>query len=256
MQNHTHDGDFMPRVNNPAGRHPVLLVCEHASARIPPEFNDLGLAPADLESHIAWDPGALQTAVRLSAILDAPLVHSTVSRLVYDCNRPPHAKSAMPDYSEETRVPGNTGLTETQRELRVERFYRPFEALLSGTLSDRPDPSVLVTVHSFTPVYRGRKRSVEIGILHDRDSRLADALLQVASGFDIRRNAPYGPADGVTHTLRLHALPRDMLNVMLEIRNDLIATPEHCAKMADTLAGWLEGALALCAVAKTEEAGG
>ena len=115
---------------------------------------------------------------------------------------------------------------------------------------------MLVTVHSFTPVYKGQTRAVEIGILHDVDARLADAVLQVAAGYNVQRNAPYGPADGVTHTLRRHALPRRLLNVMLEVRNDLIATSEDCAEMAETLVDWLTRARALCAVAKPEEAQG
>ncbi len=213
---------------------------------MPADYDGLGLGEDALESHIAWDPGALETAQHLSAILDAPLVHSTVSRLIYDCNRPPDAVSAMPARSEETAVPGNSNLTAEEKARRVDRFYRPFEALLSKTLGDRPGTSVLVTIHSFTPVFRGQDRAVEIGILHDEDSRLADALLQVARGFRIERNAPYGPEDGVTHTLREHAVPRGILNVMIEIRNDLIATPEHCETMAQTLAGWLTKAIAIC----------
>lgn len=249
-------GDFAPRVENPAGCHDVVLVCEHASARIPAEYQDLGLTRADLTSHIAWDPGAFDTAARLSAILDAPLVHSTVSRLVYDCNRPPDAPSAMPVLSEDTPIPGNEGLSAADKESRVVRYYRPFEALLAKTLAGRPGASVMVTVHSFTPVYRGQARAVEIGILHDTDPRLAEALLQVADGYRIERNEPYGPADGVTHTLRHHAIPRNLMNVMLEIRNDLIATPDQCAKMAETLAGWLTRALDQCAVPQSAEVTG
>ncbi|MEM7733352.1 MAG: N-formylglutamate amidohydrolase [Pseudomonadota bacterium] len=241
------DGDFAPRVENPNGPHAALLVCEHASARMPASFDGLGLRKEDLDSHIAWDPGALETARHLSTILDATIVHSTVSRLIYDCNRPPDADSAMPARSEETAVPGNTGLTVEEKAERTRQFYRPFEALLSDTLSSRSDQSVLVTIHSFTPIFRGQKRSVEIGILHDDDSRLADALLQVAGGFRIERNAPYGPEDGVTHTLRQHAMPRGILNVMFEIRNDLIASSEQCESMAQTLAGWLTKAIAICA---------
>lgn len=246
--------DHAPKVSNPTGSHPVLLVCEHASAHVPAEFDGLGLGAAELQSHIAWDPGAFETAKHLSQRLDAALVYSTVSRLVYDCNRPPEAASAMPEQSEDTRVPGNSSLSDAERQSRVVRFYRPFEALLSKTLQDRNGSAVLVTVHSFTPVFAGQLRSVEIGFLHDTDSRLADALLQVASGFDIRRNAPYGPGDGVTHTLRQNALPDNLLNVMIEIRNDLIATSEQCARMAETLAEWLRRALAICALA--EEAQG
>lgn len=255
VSHHGQDGDFAPRVENPAGGSSIVLVCEHASSRVPPNYRGLGLAAADLDRHIAWDPGAFEMARHMSAHLDAPLVYSTVSRLVYDCNRPPEAEDAMPSRSEDTPVPGNIGLTPAERQERVERYYRPFEALLSKEL-ERPGVSVLVTLHSFTPVYRGQERAVEVGVLHDTDSRLADAVLEVATGFNIQRNAPYGPDDGVTHTLRRHALPKRILNVMLEIRNDLIATPEQCADMAETLADWLTRALALCAVASAGEANG
>ena len=238
--------DFAPRVLRSSGRSPFVLVCEHAAARIPKEFQNLGLTTRDLDSHIAWDPGALETATCLSALLDAPLIHSTVSRLVYDCNRPPEAESAIPAQSETTLIPGNMNLSQAARHSRVERFYTPFKALLSTTLDNRQDPTILVTIHSFTPVYRGDRRSVEIGILHDNDSRFADALLQVAHGFKIARNAPYGPDDGVTHTLRQHALPRGILNVMIELRNDLIKTHEQCEEMAAHLASWLSQARPLC----------
>lgn len=253
MQTHVQDNDFAPRVENPSGTSPILLVCDHASARIPAEYGNLGLAEADLTRHIAWDPGALETARIMSKLLDSPLVYSTVSRLVYDCNRPPEAPDAIPVRSEDTDVPGNQSLSAAEKQLRVDRFYRPFEAMVSETLV-RPGLSVLATVHSFTPVYRGQEREVEIGVLHDTDSRLADAILNVATGYNIQRNAPYGPADGVTTTLRRHALPRKLLNVMLEVRNDLIATPEQCAKMAETLADWLARSVEACVAAHAEDA--
>jgi predicted N-formylglutamate amidohydrolase len=106
---------------------------------------------------------------------------------------------------------------------------------------------VLVTIHSFTPVYEGNPREVEIGILHDADTRLADAMLQCGAAHlphIIRRNEPYGPADGVTHTIAEHGLPFGHPNAMIEIRNDLIATPKAQTDMARQLAGWLTQAIA------------
>jgi len=118
--------------------------------------------------------------------------------------------------------------------------------LLARTLDSRPAPPALVTVHSFTPVYHGRRRAVELGILHDDDSRLADAMLARApahTAMRTGRNDPYGPEDGVTHTLRRHALPRGLPNVMLEIRNDLIATPADQDRAAAALCALLAAAL-------------
>ena len=229
---------------NGEGASAILLVCEHASHQIPAAFGTLGLPDDLLASHIAWDPGALAVAARLSAAFDAPLVAQRVSRLIYDCNRPPEAPDAIPAVSEIYPVPGNEGLDEAARGLRVERYYRPFRAKLSATIEARiaaGKPPVVVTVHSFTPVFKGEHRAVEIGVLHDSDARLADRLLARTgeAPYDIRRNEPYGPEDGVTHTLVDQAVSRGLVNVMLEIRNDLIADEAGQARVADFLARWI-----------------
>ncbi|WP_424970906.1 N-formylglutamate amidohydrolase [Dinoroseobacter sp. S76] len=224
----------------------VVVVCEHASAHIPAEFADLGLAPEARQSHAVWDPGALAVAEELADRLGATLVAATVSRLIYDCNRPPEAPDAMPAQSEVVRVPGNEDLSETERADRARRFYTPFRETLRDVLTAKSNP-ILVTIHSFTPIYHGKMRDVEIGILHDADRRVADALLEAAGGttaFKVARNEPYGPEDGVTHTLRDQALPHGHANVMIEIRNDLLTTPEAQSDMAALLAGWLTTACA------------
>lgn len=224
----------------------IVLVCEHASANIPPEFGNLGLVGPTLQSHIAWDPGARGVAMHMASCLNATLVASRISRLVYDCNRPPDAPDAIPVRSEVHAVPGNADLEPAQKARRVAAIYEPFRAAVSAVMSSKPAP-VLVTIHSFTPVFHGKPRAVEIGILHDRDARLADALLAEATldaRYAVRRNEPYGPEHGVTHTLKAHAIPGDHLNVMIEIRNNLIADEPAQSAMADLLSGWLVRALA------------
>lgn len=238
---------------NAEGRSPVLLVCEHAGRLIPEEFGSLGLMSSDFQRHIAWDIGAEGMARRLSALLNATLVLQPYSRLLYDCNRPPEAADAIPLTSEGTRIPGNEGLTRQQREERVERFYRPFHAEIERLIDERTSrrlDTILVTIHSFTPVYHGVARHLHIGILHDTDSRLADLLLRIIGSQQdlvVRRNEPYGPEDGVTHTLRLHALPRGLLNAMIEIRNDLIAEDAGQTAWAHRLALALREAVGLAA---------
>ncbi|MEX0606247.1 MAG: N-formylglutamate amidohydrolase [Marinobacter sp.] len=233
------------RLINSQGSSPFLLVCEHASCFIPPEFESLGLPPELRTAHIAWDPGALAVAQRLSRTLDARLVAATVSRLVYDCNRPPTAQDAMPRKSEVYDIPGNLNLTQHGREQRIQDYYEPFQALLTETLATTKSTSsvpVMATIHSFSPVYREQQRTTEIGILHDSDTRFADTLLQLApqhSPLKFRRNDPYGPADGVTHTLQAHGLKTGVMNVMIEIRNDLIRTQVQQDAMAAMLAGLL-----------------
>jgi len=233
-------------VTNPSARAPVVLVCEHACNHIPAGLHSLGLSEDVQNSHVAWDPGAIEVANRLSVLLDARLVSSGVSRLVYDCNRPPSASSAMPAKSEVFDIPGNAGLSDADRAERVARYYDPFRTTLSDTILGVKRP-VLVTIHSFTPVYMGKPRDTDIGVLHDSDARLADVLLARAAAHSdllFERNQPYGPQDGVTHTLKEHAIADGLLNVMLEIRNDLIATPKQQDAIAGMLAGWLSDGLA------------
>lgn len=245
---HANEGDAVA-VENETGKSPVLLVCEHASNTLPARYGDLGLTKEVLSSHIAWDPGALAVARLMSQKLDAPLVFQRFSRLIYDCNRPPESESAMPVTSEIYTVPGNADLDEAERFVRTAALYIPFHETISGLVEKRKIlgiESVIVTIHSFTPVYHGRVREVEIGILHDRDSRLADAMLADRDGasFKVERNQPYGPEDGVTHTLRLHALPEGLLNVMIELRNDLIVDEAGQRAAADYLGESLESAFA------------
>ncbi|MEX2519522.1 MAG: N-formylglutamate amidohydrolase [Paracoccaceae bacterium] len=220
----------------------VVIACEHASAFIPDEFADLGLAPAARLSHIAWDPGALDIALRLSALCAAPLIAGSVSRLVYDCNRPPEAPDAIPARSEVFDVPGNRDILAADRAARAAAIHAPFHGALSNMLAAAPE-AALVTVHSFTPVWHGRRRDFTLGVLHDSDARLADALLVAAADLDPRRNAPYGPEDGVTHTLKLHALETGRLNVMLEIRSDVIVDTPSAHRFADDLAPRLLAAI-------------
>ncbi|MEP0960929.1 MAG: N-formylglutamate amidohydrolase [Roseobacter sp.] len=237
--------DTVAEVTNAAGLSDIVLVCEHASNFIPTALDNLGLDDIARTSHAAWDPGAQGVACEMSRILDAPLVSSCVSRLVYDCNRPPSAVDAMPARSEVFDIPGNQELSQAERETRTALYYDPFRAKLTHSLLQKKN-AIVVTIHSFTPVYNGVSRAVEIGILHDTDKRLADGIIDVAQGRTshiVRRNEPYGPGDGVTHTLQEHALPQSRLNVMVEIRNDLIQSAESQKTMADLLSNWITQAV-------------
>lgn len=238
---------YFPRIERreAAGEMNFVIVCEHASNLIPSVFANLGLDAAALQSHIAWDPGALGVAQALRRIFSGDLVAGAVSRLLYDCNRPPDAPSAMPDRSEIFDIPGNQSLSAVARAARTGAIYEPFRAALTAILDERQN-GIMVTVHSFTPVYFGMKRTSEIGLLHDDDTRLADAMLMSkpqSFPYKLERNVPYSARDGVTHTLRAHAIERGWPNVMLEIRNDLIETSDQQAVMARHLAGLLSSAL-------------
>jgi len=243
---------------NADGAGPAVILCEHASNHIPADYDGLGLEPSARDSHAAWDPGAEDVARRLSEALQAPMVAGRISRLVCDCNRPPESPSAMPERTEMIAVPGNVGLDEAARAARTARVYAPFTRATSDLIARRSragTPFAVITVHSFTPRWMGQPRAVEIGILHDTDARLADAMLaQDLPGRRVERNAPYGPADGVTHSLRLHGIANNLPNVMLEIRNDLIATPAQQDRAAAELLGLLRPALARLRLGEVHDA--
>jgi len=224
------------------GASDFVLVCEHASKTMPKALGTMGLDAAALESHIAWDIGAARVAEMLSDTLDAPLISQRFSRLAYDCNRPPEAAGAYPERSEIFDVPGNAGLSAKDRARRATALYFPFHQAIDQLIDARLGQGrnvALVTIHSFTPVYFGQPRDGYLGILHDEDRRLADAMLEAAAAAkleNVSRNYPYGPEDGVTHTLKRHGLTRQIPNVMLEIRNDLISAEAGQRVWADRIA--------------------
>lgn len=233
-------------IDRPDGASRVLLVCEHASNHFPPEFGTLGLDDAARVAHVAWDIGALGLARALSGLLDATLVHAPVSRLLLDLNRPPHAPAAMPERSEVFDVPGNCDLDAAARAARVDAIYLPFHQALQRVITDRLAQGVvpvLVSIHSFTPVYHGAQRTLEFGVIHDGDDRYARALLDGVSGMRAGLNEPYAPGDGVTHLMQLHSWPYALPHAMIEVRNDLIADAPAQNAMANRIAPALRAAL-------------
>jgi predicted N-formylglutamate amidohydrolase len=240
----------MVRVTNRAGKSPFLLVCDHASNYLPPHLGTLGLGAADMLRHIAWDPGALPVSLKMADLLDAALVEAGVSRLAIDCNRSLDAPDLVPQISETTLVPGNAALAETERAERIALSWRPFHDTVEALVEERlaaGRATWLVTVHSFTPVYKGVVRPWEIGIIHDGDERLSAPLiaaLEALERFAVGENEPYSPADGVYFTLERHARSRGLPCVMIEIRNDEIADADGQTRWAEQLAGIL-GEIAL-----------
>lgn len=216
------------KVTNRHGSSPFVIVCDHASNFIPEEYGTLGLELAELTRHIAWDPGALPVAERLAAALDAPLVESCISRLVIDCNRPLDAPDLIPEISEATQISGNRKLDAGERAKRIALAHRPFHETIDSVVAERlraGRATSLVSVHSFTPVYRLVPRPWQIGIIHDEDVRLAAPLiaaLKRLDGITVGVNQPYSPADRVYYTLERHARSRGLPCAMIEIRNDEI----------------------------------
>jgi predicted N-formylglutamate amidohydrolase len=233
------------KVTNRDGSGSYLIVCDHASNFVPPQYGTLGLDPSELTRHIAWDPGALPVARRMAAALDAPLIESCVSRLVIDCNRPLDAPDLVAATSETTEVPGNRGVDAAERERRVALSHRPFHELIDAVVAERLQAGrapMLVSVHSFTPVYRSAPRPWQIGIVHDDDMRLAGPMLEALGRLadtTVGDNEPYAPSDRVYYTLERHARARGLPCAMIELRNDEIADEAGQRKWADRLAAIL-----------------
>ncbi|MCP8885325.1 N-formylglutamate amidohydrolase [Devosia sp. XJ19-1] len=236
-------------VSNAEGTSPFVLVCDHASRRIPARYGDMGLSEAERVSHIAWDPGALAVCQSLSTLLDAPLVESTVSRLVIDANRDLDAPDLIWTLSEATHIPANEGLSAQERQFRIETYHRPYHDAVETVLNQRDAAgreTTLVCMHSFTPVFLGQHRPWPIGLIHGKDLTFTRALQGALAADDpslnIGWNEPYAALNGVTLTLEKHGDGRGIAATMIEIRNDEIGTAAGVTLWAERLARSLERA--------------
>ena len=198
----------------------VLLICDHASRRLPEAVGTLGISEADLASHIGWDIGAADVARHLSELLDATLVLAGYSRLVVDCNRPPGVPGAMPVVSGGVRIPGNEGLAEADRTARVETVHRPYHDAITRLLDDRAREgraTVLLSIHSFTPTpLHGTPRPWPISMLYGRDTRLAHRLRDALRADDpallVGDNEPYRVSEETDYAIPVHGVERGILH--------------------------------------------
>ncbi|MFI5297783.1 MAG: N-formylglutamate amidohydrolase [Polyangiales bacterium] len=220
----------------------VVLVCDHASNRLPEALGDLGVAAHELATHIASDLGAAKVARHLSAMLDATLVLSGYSRLVVDCNRPSHVAGAIPVVTGGVGIPGNDGLDERAREARIATFFTPYHEAIARLLDERTrsgrDP-VLLSIHSFTPSLLGQARPWPIALLYGRDTRLAHAFrdrLRRDPSLNVGDNEPYRVSDETDHTVPVHGERRGLLHTAFEIRQDGVADDEGAHAWAHRIA--------------------
>jgi predicted N-formylglutamate amidohydrolase len=216
----------------------VFFICDHASNRVPGPLGDLGLSPEQLQSHIGWDIGAAMLARNLAERRSAPLVLSGYSRLVIDCNRPLESPGLIPVFSAGIPVPGNQNLSDAERKNRRDTFFRPYHRTISRLLDRRERnrvPTVLFSMHSFTPDYPGEQRPWHIDFGYNRDRRLAGLLLGESLGPDILvgDNQPYKVEDDSDYSLPTHGEGRGLPHVLVEIRQDTLADAEGVAIWAD-----------------------
>jgi len=227
---------------NVAGRSPFLFTSDHYGQLIPRQLGDLGLPASEFERHIAVDVGIAGVAGRLSDHLDAHLIAQRYSRLVIDCNRPPHVASSIPLISEATTIPGNEGLSRAAAAVRRRAIFDPYHRAIGAVIDRRlrdGTATVLVSLHSFTPVYAGIKRPWHIGALYHRDTTLPPLLLRALKSegdLVVGDNEPYAVSDDTDYTIPVHGEARGLINTGIEIRQDLIADPSLQQQWADRLA--------------------
>ena len=206
----------------------LVLACDHASNYVPPDIH-LGVPEAEFARHIAYDIGAAAVTRALAARLNVPAILTNFSRLIIDPNRGRSDPTLVMRLSDGAVVPGNARIDEAGKQARIARFYAPFDAAIDAAVAAAEAagrPPVILTLHSFTPYWRGTARPWQVGILYDRDARFALPLIAALqadpAGLNVGDNEPYGgglPGD----TIDRHATVRGLANALVEIRQDLIA---------------------------------
>jgi predicted N-formylglutamate amidohydrolase len=237
-------------VERPESTAPYLFVCDHAGNRIPRELDKLGLTDEELVRHIAWDVGARGLTEEFARRFQATLVRQVYSRLVIDCNRQPAAESSIVKVSEHTPVPGNRDLSETQIEARRNEIFHPYHDAIAAIIDRRlamRQPTILLAIHSFTPIYKGEPRPWHVGLQYNRDPRLAHLLRDLLAEDEtlcIGDNHPYRVDDAVDYTIPVHGEGRHIPHVLYELRHDMIEAKRDQYRWAHRLAYSLERALA------------
>jgi predicted N-formylglutamate amidohydrolase len=227
-----------------AGQRPVLFLCDHAANALPSPYGLLGLAPELFETHIAYDIGAARVTRALAAAFGAPAVLGAWSRLLIDLNRGPEDPTLVMKLSDGSIIPGNRNVDEAERARRIAEFHAPYHQAIGEEIARLGQPP-LVSLHSFTPAWKGEKRLWDVGVLWDKDGRLARPLMArlAEAGFVVGDNEPYsGALEG--DTLNRHGTKNGLPHVLIEMRQDLIGDPASALSFAARLGPILAAALA------------
>lgn len=228
----------------------IILVCDHASNRVPVALHELGVPQGLLEQHVGWDIGAAGVTRHLRRRLGADAVLANYSRLVIDLNRNVADASAMPAISDGKLIPGNLGLSDADRQARISALHEPYHAAIEELIRRRSASGrlpVFLGIHSFTPNFNRTLRPSHAGVLWDRDPRIALPLLaalRASGGFVIGDNEPYSGHHVADYSIDTHAESRGLAHVGIEIRQDLLGDESGQKQWADRLADALEPVLA------------
>jgi predicted N-formylglutamate amidohydrolase len=237
------------RAVNEAGRTPFILVCDHASPRVPAALGDLGLEPHFLGLHIAYDIGAEALTRSMAARLNAPAILSSYSRLVIDMNRGITFPDSIPTVSDDHVIPGNTNLTDADRNVRAAQLFHPYHGAITRTLSNirrnssahGPGPG-LISMHSFTPHMGSAERPWEVSIIWRDDSRIARPLVEGlrAHGLTVGENEPYSAFYRGGYTTHAHAEFFRTPNVLIEVRQDMLTDEQGIEQWSSLLCDVIE----------------
>jgi predicted N-formylglutamate amidohydrolase len=237
-------------IARPAGTSPFFIAADHAGRIIPRSLGSLGLPESELVRHIAWDIGIEGTSRFLADGLDACFIGQAYSRLVIDCNRDLAVPTSIVEISEDTEVPGNRQISHADRLRRQEEIFWPYHRRLAGELDRRKArglATVLISMHSFTPVFKSIGRQWHVGVLYNRDpgyARIVLDLLEREGDLVVGDNEPYRVGDLTDYTIPVHGERRGLPHVEMEIRQDLIAEEAGQRSWAARLARILPEALA------------
>ena len=222
----------------------LVLTCEHASAALPNGYGSLGMADEERFDHVGWDIGAAAVGRHLAREFGAPLIESAWSRLLIDCNRDLSDHDLIVADSHGVHVPGNRHLPAGERERRIREFYHPYHDAIDGVMN-AARPRLLFSLHSFTPVLRGRERGFDVGVLFDDHFDHAEALYAAleAQSFAARRNEPYSGLDGLIYSARTHGRRHAVPYLEIEINNGLLRRDEQIAEVAVRVAAALRQVL-------------
>lgn len=213
------------RILRPEGKGRFIIICDHASNRVPADLENLGLPPSELERHIAWDIGAAGVSEELSNIFDAPAILCGTSRLVIDCNRQLDAHDLIPEVSDGTPIEGNRNLSRAARQSRIEQWFEPYHAAVESVIGDHGD-SVVISVHSMTPCLAGEVRPWQIALSSNRDRRFVEPILEALrrpGDVTVGDNQPYDLNPAVDYSIPFHAMRRNIPYLQVEFRQDEVA---------------------------------
>ena len=242
----------------PEATSPILIVCDHASRAVPRSLGSLGLAETALSRHIGWDIGAAALTRRLADRLRAPAVLSCYSRLVIDLNRQPGDPQSILEVSDGLVVPGNVGLDVSQQEARAEAFHWPYHHAVGQAFARLrrigPEP-LFFSIHTFTPSLAGEDRRWDLGVLWNRDPRLAVPLIDILreqAGLQVGDNEPYSGRD-LAYTINLHAASAGLVHCAIEVRQDHCESEGGIERFADMVGDALERILAMPNLHRVEQ---